>query len=114
LHLGLETAEVWESVARRQKAEQLDWIGEQYRLAIGGYYYATPGQVKSYPTSLDELIEDRRAAGTRRHLRELYDDPFTGKPDWDVLRAPDGGIRGMRIEISAHGELLTKEFVFQP
>ena len=31
----------------------------------------------------------------RRHLRKLYNDPITGRPDWEIIRAGDGGIIGV-------------------
>ena len=31
----------------------------------------------------------------RHHLRRLYVDPFTGTPQWGLVRLPDGGIVGV-------------------
>lgn len=45
--LGLSVAsEVWVNVARRQKLEQLEFVGQQFVQAIGSYYESTPGPVK--------------------------------------------------------------------
>lgn len=39
------------------------------------------------PVSFDELLTDAQG---RRFLRRLYDDPFTGRPDWVFDLATDG------------------------
>jgi len=86
--------EVWETVAKREKEADLLFIGNQYRRAIARYYESTPGGVKRYPPSLDELLKDARQPSTQRHLRRLYPDPFGGK-EWGTVKAPDGGIAGV-------------------
>ena len=64
--------------SRRYEMET-EWlfVGEQYRSAILSYWRESPG-VRSWPTRLDDLLEDRRFAQPRRHLRKLYTDPLTG------------------------------------
>lgn len=102
LGIGLVAAsEVWVTTARRQRMEQLEWVGQQYTQAIGSYYEASPGRVKAFPKSLRDLIEDRRFPFTRRHLRFLFVNPFTGAADWELLQAADGGIRGVRAPIGS-------------
>ena len=32
---------------------------------------------------------------TRRYLRRLYADPLSGKTEWGIVKAPDGGILGV-------------------
>jgi type II secretory pathway pseudopilin PulG len=85
------------AVVRRQQNVQLAWIGEQYRQAIGSYYQASPGPIKTYPRSLDDLLADNRTLLLKRHLRTIYLDPFTGRNDWELIRAPDGGILGIQV-----------------
>jgi len=107
LGIGLAAAsEVWVSVARRERMERLQWTGEQYAQAIGSYYYASPGSVKTYPKTLADLLEDKRYVTVRRHLRQLYANPVTGANDWVLVAAPEGGIQGVRAEGS--------EFSFRP
>lgn len=36
-----------------------------------------------------------RKLATVRHLRRVYVDPITSKPEWGIVRAPDGGIMGV-------------------
>ena len=77
--------EVW-SVERQREAEaDLLYVGDQYRLGIERYYYATPGATKVLPTSIDDLIEDSRFPVPMRHLRRAWADPITGKP-FELLR----------------------------
>ncbi|MEY8878376.1 MAG: hypothetical protein AB9M60_17845 [Leptothrix sp. (in: b-proteobacteria)] len=66
---------------QRDDEQELLWIGAQYRSAIDAYYNSTPSGVKRLPLKLEELIEDKRFAKSRRHLRKVYGDPMLpGKP----------------------------------
>lgn len=85
----------WKAVADRERQQESDWIGGQYVQAIASYYESTPGRVKQFPRSLDQLLDDDRFVVPRRHLRRLYADPFSGRADWDVLRTSDGAIIGI-------------------
>lgn len=87
--------EGWSTSAQRVREQQLLWTGDQYRQAIRNYYEQSPGGNKQYPLSLDELLEDKRYVTIQRHLRKLYHDPITGKPDWTVITSPDGRIIGV-------------------
>jgi type II secretory pathway pseudopilin PulG len=80
---------------QREKEAELLFVGNQYREAIGRYYDATPGGGKRYPQKLEHLLEDNRYPMPRRHLRKLYPDPLTGKAEWGLMEAPDGGIMGV-------------------
>ena len=87
--------------AQREREADLLRIGVAYARAIGAYYEATPGSVKRWPRQLSDLIEDRRLVSTRRYLRELYPDPITRLPNWELIKAPDGGIAGVRSRSEA-------------
>jgi type II secretory pathway pseudopilin PulG len=82
---------VWSTEARREREAQLLFVGDQYRQAIGRYLES--GGV--YPRSLDDLLDDKRSPGTRRFLRRRYEDPVTGSADWELIKAPGGGILGV-------------------
>ena len=110
----LAVSEVWVTTARRQKLAELDWIGTQFTQAIGSYYYSASNINNRYPSSLQDLLEDRRDATMRRHLREVYLDPFTGVPDWEFVTSSDGRIHGVRANIPDGSGRAVKEFVFQP
>jgi type II secretory pathway pseudopilin PulG len=84
---------LWSTTAKRDKELELLFVGDQFRRAIGAYYEGTPG-AKRYPLKLEDLLEDKRLAVTRRHLRQLYADPMTGKADWELVRLADGAGRG--------------------
>ena len=99
--LGLASAsEVWTTVAHRQKLEQLDFAGQQIAQAIGSYYESTPGLVKRYPRTLEELLDDRRFATVRRHLRQVFPNPFQERGRWELVPAPGGGVSGVRAVVS--------------
>ncbi|MCK0512051.1 type II secretion system protein [Aromatoleum buckelii] len=86
--LGLFAAEVgvvWQKVAAREREAELLFIGSEIARAIGRYHADSPG-APAWPTSLDELVEDRRFPTVRRHLRRIYPDPLTGHPDWGLVR----------------------------
>jgi type II secretory pathway pseudopilin PulG len=109
LMTGLALAgEVWETAARREKETELLFVGNQYRHAIALYYERTPGGVKSYPRSLEDLLKDPRQPSTQRYLRQLYPDPFGGK-EWGIVKAPDGGVAGV-YSLSEEKPLKTGNF----
>lgn len=81
--------------ARRDREEQLLFVGAEYRMALRSYYMARPnGQPPRYPQRLQDLVEDTRSGKIVRHLRRLYTDPVTGRFDW-VLELAGGGIVGL-------------------
>lgn len=81
--------------AQREKERELLFVGNQFRQAIGAYYERTPGSVKRFPQTLEDLVEDKRHPMPQRYLRRIYADPITGKPQWGRIDAPDGGIMGI-------------------
>lgn len=84
--------EVWHTTAVREKEAELLYVGNQYRKAIERYYLNGPRQ---YPRNLADLLKDPRKPGTERYLRQLYSDPITGKAEWGIVKAPDGGVMGV-------------------
>jgi type II secretory pathway pseudopilin PulG len=100
------------AMLQRNNAEvELLFIGGEFRNAIKSYYEASPG-VPQYPPSLADLVSDPRfPAGTRRHLRQIYPDPLTGRPDWGTIAAPGGGIMGV---YSLSPAKAVKRFGFPP
>jgi type II secretory pathway pseudopilin PulG len=93
--VGLAAAgTTWSEQSRRDKEQELLRIGILYAKAIERYHSVSPGTVKVYPQSLEDLLIDGRFVGIQRHLRVLYPDPITGKA-WQILRSADGGIHGV-------------------
>lgn len=93
------TGKVWSTDRLRDKESDLLYRGNEIRKAIGRYYEGSQG-IKSYPKDLASLIKDPRSPTAKRYLRKLYDDPFTGKPDWDLITASGGGIIGVKSKSS--------------
>lgn len=72
----------WQYQVRAEKEKQLLFVGAEFRNAIDSYYASTPDVSKVYPTSLNDLLLDKRLPTIKRHLRKIYPDPMTGKTDW--------------------------------
>jgi type II secretory pathway pseudopilin PulG len=85
----------WATARQHDDEIQLLYNGHQYRLAIGRYYLSG-GANPRYPPSLDDLLKDPRTPAIQRHLRRPLLDPMTGEANWDLIRAADGGIMGVR------------------
>jgi type II secretory pathway pseudopilin PulG len=98
--------EMWHTASLREKEAELLFVGHQYRKAIERYYLAGPRQ---YPRTLGALLKDPRKPTTERYLRRPYVDPITGKEEWGVVKAPDGGIMGV-YSLSDEAPLKTGNF----
>lgn len=96
----------WSFEAKRQNEEELLFRGRQIMTAIERYYFASPG-AKSYPRSLEDLVNDKRHPVTKRHLRKIFTDPLTGDADWNMIKALDGGIMG--VASSSEAEPIKKK-----
>jgi len=116
LGIGLAiAAPIWQRIADRQRLQELDWIGSEFVRAIASYYEGTPGVVvKTYPPSLQSLVQDDRFTVVRRHLRRIYNNPFSGVADWEILLATQGGIRGIRVSININEKTEQRVYVFTP
>jgi len=87
-------AELASTAARRDKEAELLFAGDQFARAIARYRASAPGS-QQYPQRLEDLLADSRVPNVRRHLRRVYPDPMTGRPDWGLVRGPNGGIVGV-------------------
>lgn len=90
--IGLVTATTLKmgSVIQRSKAEQqLLEIGAAFSDALQSYADATPAGMPTQPPSLKELLRDPRSTSVRRHLRQIYADPMTGKAEWGIVYLGD-------------------------
>lgn len=82
-------SQVWRIKEKRDKEQELLFIGNQFRRAIGYYYASTPGGAPRYPRRLEDLVQDPRFPGVRRYLRRIYRDPMTGRAEWGLAKAGD-------------------------
>lgn len=87
--------EVWHTAQKREKELELLFIGNQFRLAIAGYYERTPDQAQRYPATIEDLLKDPRYPSAQRYLRKVYRDPITGSENWGLIKGPDGEIYGV-------------------
>jgi type II secretory pathway pseudopilin PulG len=85
---ALVGAEVWATAVKREREEQLLFVGDQYRRAIESYSNASPGPVRTLPKSLAELVRDDRFPMPVRHLRRPFADPF--ESEWGVVKTTNG------------------------
>ncbi|MGH8674274.1 MAG: type II secretion system protein [Burkholderiales bacterium] len=81
----------WRVTTLREREAELIFVGTQYRRAIE-LYYRNGG---TYPRSLEDLVKDPRRPDAQRYLRKQFADPVTGKGEWGIVKAPDGGIMGV-------------------
>lgn len=79
----------------REREADLLRIGQAYAQAIGAYYESSPGKLKRWPRTLEDLTDDKRFVGIRRHIREVYPDPMTRSASWGLVMSEDGGIAGV-------------------
>ena len=94
--LGLsQLGPAWAHQVQREREQELLRIGATYVQALASYHQASPGSLKQFPKSLDELLRDERHLGIRRHLRRVYTDPLQPGQPFGLLRGEDGTIQGV-------------------
>jgi type II secretory pathway pseudopilin PulG len=98
--------DVASTTERREREEQLLWVGHEYRAAIGRYWIRN----RRYPQALEELM-GTGADGPLpvRFIRRLYPDPMTSGAPWMLVPAPGGGIMGVASS-STRAPLKTANF----
>jgi len=79
------TVRLGATLQRAAAERELLYIGEQFSDALKSYANATPQGQPQQPPTLKELLKDPRFPGTRRHLRKIFVDPMTGKPEWGIV-----------------------------
>ncbi len=85
----------WSQSAQREKERELLFVGNEFRHAIALYYERTPGVVKRYPATLEDLLADSRYNPPQHYLRRIYRDPIANAPQWGQTLSPEGGIMGV-------------------
>lgn len=91
--VGLLGSARWlQTLGRQEKELELLFVGQQFRDAIESYRKVGGG---AYPKQLEDMLLDVRRPVVIRHLRRIYIDPMTGKAQWGLIKAPDGGILGV-------------------
>lgn len=93
-------SEIWYTAHKREKEQELLFVGDQFRRAIIHFYERPPSGARRYPSSLEDLLKDPRFPGVRRHLRKIYADPMTGTTDWGLVKGPNGEILGVYSQSS--------------
>ena len=87
------------TMTRRDAERELLAIGLEFQKALRSYAGTRTGAAMSTsgngPRSLEDLLKDPRAPSVRRHLRQIYADPLTGKAEWGLLKDAQGHIVGV-------------------
>jgi len=104
-----EAGAMWSDARKRDREQELLKIGTKFRVAIGQYYNGTPGDVKQYPPTLQDLLRDDRYPIPKRYLRAIYIDPLTGRQNWGMLMSPENTIMGV-YSLSGGKPFKTKQF----
>jgi type II secretory pathway pseudopilin PulG len=91
---------VWHTAAQRENETELLFVGEQFRQAIASYKDGTPGGVRQFPATLEDLVLDKRFPTVRRHLRKVFVDPMTKSKEWGLVKIGDGiiGVHSLSSE----------------
>lgn len=84
-------SELWQTAQKREKEQELLYIGNQFRRALA-MYSANGG---GYPQRLEDLLKDPRTPGVRRYLRRIYRDPITGSAEWGLVKSGGNFITGV-------------------
>lgn len=90
--LGLVAAAGMKTGSLMQRAaaeEELLEIGAAFSEALRSYAAATPPGKPQQPPTLQDLLRDPRFPNVRRHLRKIFVDPVTGRPEWGVIYLGD-------------------------
>jgi type II secretory pathway pseudopilin PulG len=87
--VGAATLKVGALMQRAAAEEELLEIGAQFSEALKSYAAVTPRGQPQQPRTLQDLLRDPRFPGVRRHLRKIFVDPVTGKPEWGVMYLGD-------------------------
>jgi type II secretory pathway pseudopilin PulG len=87
--------EVLHLAQKREKEQELLFVGNQFRQAIKLYYEHTPPSAQRYPARLEDLLEDPRYPSIQRYLRKVYADPINGSTKWGLVKGPGGEILGV-------------------
>jgi type II secretory pathway pseudopilin PulG len=104
--------EVWSTTSKRDKEAELIQNGNEIELAISSYYNHSPGTVKKYPNTFQDLLQDKRYVGTVRYLRTIPRDPITNSTSWGLIPAQDGGFMGAYS--LSNNEIAHKKPIFLP
>lgn len=98
--LSASSLSIGAQVSRRDAERELIAIGNEFEQALKSYagisgnlQAATAGATG--PGTLEDLLKDPRFPSVKRHLRQIYVDPLTGRVEWGVVRTPSGSIVGI-------------------
>jgi type II secretory pathway pseudopilin PulG len=84
-------AQVWQTAQKRDKEEELLFVGNEIGRAIGRYV----ANGARYPHNLEDLLKDTGFPGVRRYLRKIYRDPITGRAEWGLVKSDGNSVTGV-------------------
>ena len=89
----------WSGLVQRERERELIFRGQQIAAAIASYRAVAGVAAPAWPRGFGDLLDDRRTTVPQRHLRQVYSDPFTGQPDWVLMRDEAGGWQGVHSRV---------------
>jgi type II secretory pathway pseudopilin PulG len=99
--IAANSLQVGTQITRRNAEEALQVVGLEFEQALYSYANATPINNPNSiagakgPRTLAELLKDTRFVDVKRHLRQLYSDPLSGRDEWGVVTDSAGFILGV-------------------
>lgn len=97
--LSASSLSIGSQVTRRDAERELLAIGNEFEQALKSYAAVSGGAGGLArgvgPRNLQDLIKDPRFPGLKRHLRQIYADPLTGRAQWELVIEPGGSIVGV-------------------
>lgn len=116
--IASSTLSLGSQLARRDAELSLLAIGMEFQKALRSYAAVPIGAAGATvnpdargPRTLEELLKDPRAPDIRRHLRQIYADPMTGRDTWGLVKDPAGYI--LAVYSLAYGKPI-KQTDFEP
>jgi type II secretory pathway pseudopilin PulG len=117
--------QVWHTSEQREREAELIFRGNQYVRALSAYHAASGVGPAQWPSQLEDLVQDKRAAVPMHHLRRVYSDPSqpsaapslntaslnAASPNtaWEVVRDAKNGIVGVRSRSTARAYIRRAE-----
>lgn len=97
--LSAASLSVGSQISRRDAERELLATGAEFEQALKSYAGVSGNSGQAIggfgPQTLEDLLKDPRFPSIKRHLRQIYTDPLTGRSEWGLVKTPGGFIVGV-------------------